>query len=340
MQPFEKVERAMRATPGVVRGEGWIVTEGALASEADAPAPGSGSSPHGGGMAGLHGGGGLGPDRFAVIALAPETDLLQPNIVDGRWLEPGDDDTVVLNSALAAKASSAKVGGTIALRLGPSQSPWRVVGISREPFAPPQAYVPRRFFDERGGHAGTANTVRLVLERTDPESIEAVKAGIDQHLEEQGVRLFAATSKADSRYGFDQHLPMISIFLIVVSGVLAVVGGLGLMTTMSLNVLERRRELGVLRAIGASPRMIVLLIVTEGIVIAVLSFALAALVAWPTSRALGDLVVSPLFQGGLDFAFELRGLWLWLGICTVLGAAASILPAWHATRGPVRDAIT
>ena len=62
-----------------------------------------------------------------------------------------------------------------------------------------------------------------------------------------------SASKADSRFSVDQHMVMIYIFLIVMSGILAGVGGLGLMTTMNLNVLERRREMGVLRAIGASP---------------------------------------------------------------------------------------
>ena len=63
---------------------------------------------------------------------------------------------------------------------------------------------------------------------------------------------------------------MIYVFLIVMSGVLAGVGGLGLMTTMSLNVLERRREMGVLRAIGATPAAVWAIVVAEGAVIGAL----------------------------------------------------------------------
>ena len=80
---------------------------------------------------------------------------------------------------------------------------------------------------------------------------------------------------------------MIYVFLVVMSGVLAVVGGLGLMTSMSLNVLERRREMGVLRAIGATPRTVWLIVVAEAVATAILSWALAALVAWPFSRRAG-----------------------------------------------------
>ena len=70
-----------------------------------------------------------------------------------------------------------------------------------------------------------------------------------------------------------------------------------------------------------------------------LSWALAALVAWPVSRPHGHLLVSGLFTSGLDFAFEARGLWIWLGVSVVLGVVASLLPAWRASRRPVREAI-
>jgi putative ABC transport system permease protein len=132
---------------------------------------------------------------------------------------------------------------------------------------------------------------------------------------------------------------MIYIFLIVMSCILAGVGGLGLMTTMSMNVLERRREMGVLRAIGASPKIVWLIVVAEGAVIGLLSWALAALAAWPVSKAIGNLMVRLAFKSGLDFFFELRGLLIWLAVSIGLCVIASFVPAWHASRGSVRDAI-
>ena len=77
---------------------------------------------------------------------------------------------------------------------------------------------------------------------------------------------------------------MIYVFLIVMSAIIGGVGGLGLMTTMSLNVFERRREMGVMRALGATPRIVWLMIVAEGIVIGLLSWTIAALLAWPVSK--------------------------------------------------------
>jgi putative ABC transport system permease protein len=169
--------------------------------------------------------------------------------------------------------------------------------------------------------------------------IKVGKASLDRNLEEQAVRPLGSESLADLRFSADQHMVMIYIFLVVVSGILAVVGGLGLMTTMSLNVLERRREMGVLRAIGASPPVVWLIVITEGVAIGVLGWALATLAAWPTSKVVGALLVRLMFNVGLDFLFEPGGPLVWLGVSICLGTVASFLPAWHATRRPVREAI-
>lgn len=101
---------------------------------------------------------------------------------------------------------------------------------------------------------------------------------------------------------------MIYVFLIVMSCIIGCVGGLGLTTTMSLNVSERRREMGVLRAIGASPSVVWAIVIAEGLVIGVSSWGLAALVAWPFSKAVGEMLVGLMFKSGLDFFFDLRGL--------------------------------
>jgi putative ABC transport system permease protein len=132
---------------------------------------------------------------------------------------------------------------------------------------------------------GMVNNLRLALEKTDADSIAALKSDLDRNLEQQGVRARASVTKAESRFAFDQHMLMIYMFLIVMSAIVGGVGGLGLMTTMSLNVLERRREMGVMRALGATPRMVWLMIVAEGVAIGVLSWVIAAILAWPISKA-------------------------------------------------------
>jgi putative ABC transport system permease protein len=340
MAQVDDVNRIVRNTPGVRSVEEWIASEGVL-PEAGRPATATAS--RAGANSGLHGGGGSGgtsEQKFVVLALPTETQMLKPNVVEGRWLQPGETDALVVNTALAAKSPQMRVGNRVTFPMGPGQVSLRVAGIVAEPFSPPMAYMPRAYFDAIAGHAGVTNNVRLVLDKTDPASIDRVKGLLEDNLGRAGIKAVSMTSKGDNRFGFDQHMLMIYVALIIMSSMIGGVGGLGLMTTMSLNVLERRREMGVMRAIGATPRAILLMLVAEGSIVGFASWAIAALATWPLGKGLGDFLVARMFKSGLDFTFEIRGLVIWLVISLILGAIASFIPAWDSTRHPVREALS
>ena len=304
----EQLRRALSNTPGVKRAEGWLATEASVAGQ-----------------------------NFDLIAFPVDTQLLAPKISEGRFLLPTDTDAIVVNDGLATKFPQFRVGQTVNVQVEGVEKSWRVVGLAREPLSPAVAYVPLGAVQVLT--PPMVNSVRLSLDHADEDTITAVKAELDRRLEANGMRARGSSSKADSRFAYDQHMVMIYLFLILMSAIIGAVGGLGLMTTMSLNVLERRREMGLLRAIGATPRMVWLMIVIEGVVIGLLSWAIAALFAWPVSKLIGDMFVSALFNGGLDFVFEARGLAIWFVVSIALSALASFLPAWRASRATVREAL-
>jgi putative ABC transport system permease protein len=306
----EKIQKAVSNTPGVVHAEGWFQNEATL--------------PSGG--------------RFTVMALPADTQLMDFEIIEGRKLTPQDTNAIVINNALAGKEPTLHVGETFVLRIGPAETEWRVVGVAREAFSPGAVgYVPLSVMQQR--QPGMVNNLRLALEKTDADSISALKSELDRNLEQQGVRARASVTKAESRFAFDEHMLMIYVFLLVMSGIVGGVGGLGLMTTMSLNVLERRREMAVMRALGATPRTVWLMIVAEGVVIGLLGWVIAAVLAWPISKAVGNSFVRVLFRSGLDFTFEPMGLLIWMVVSIGLSAAASFLPAWRASRITVRESL-
>jgi putative ABC transport system permease protein len=334
MSPAGDVLRVARSTPGVRSAECWTAREGVLPAEVHEGTHAPGVT-HGGITAGA-----VSDNRFVVIALPPETQMLTPNLAAGRWLQPGENDRIVVNAALAAKSVQMRVGKRVTFQLSSEPVSLRVVGVAAEPFSPPTAYMPRAFFDDKAAHGAVTNNVRLILDKKDQASIDRVKALLEDGFARAGIKAVSMTSKGDNRFGFDQHMLMIYVALIIMSSMIGGVGGLGLMTTMSLNVLERRREMGVMRAIGATPRAILLMLVAEGSIVGFASWALAALAAWPLGKGLGDFLVAKMFKSGLDFTFELRGLAVWLAVSLILGAIASFVPAWDATRHPVREALS
>ena len=226
----QKLQTAIVNTPGIKRAEGWLTTEGSLGS-----------------------------DRFNIVALPADTQLLKPEIIEGRNLAGGDTDAIVINQALAAGFLQMRVGRTVTLRIGGVEKEWRVVGLAREAFAPATGYVPLGSMSQ----PQLVNSLRLSLDQTNEDSLEAVRANLDRSLEQQGMRARSSSTTSETRFIFDQHMLMIYVFFIVMAAIVGAVGGLGLMTTMSLNVLERRREMGVLRAIGATPRIVWLMVISE-----------------------------------------------------------------------------
>jgi putative ABC transport system permease protein len=158
-------------------------------------------------------------------------------------------------------------------------------------------------------------------------------------------RMFGAGAYgADARYAFDQHMLMIYVFLIVVAVVLAAVGALGLMTTTSLNVVDRRRELGVLRAIGGSPAMVGGIVVLEALVVALLAWVLGVTLAWPITAGLGKLMSGLMalikMRGGLIVSLSPIGVAGWLGISTTIAIVSSLVPAISASRRSIREAVS
>jgi putative ABC transport system permease protein len=335
LTPDALIGRALQASSGTGNGsirqaEYWIKTNGAILEDGKAPSI----------IVDANGDGAAGD--FAVLALPAQTSLFKPHIVAGRMLLPGETDAVVLNHVLAKKSPDSKIGSTVRLQLGSrktglQQADFKVVGIAREAFRPATAYIPKAFFDLK--QPGLSSAVSLVLSQNDEAAIKAVKTDVDRQLASQGVQARGSYSKGEGRSVIDEHMLMIYVFLIIMAGVIGGVGGLGLMTTMSLNVLERRREMGVLRAIGASPRAVWLMVVGEAVLIGLISFVLALAAAWPLSAAMGDLLVGLMLGSVLDFSFDPSGIWIWFVISLGLAVLASFVPAWQASRTSVREAI-
>jgi putative ABC transport system permease protein len=319
MYPAERIERALRQTPGVVRAESWF-TSGASIPNSIA---GSGS------LDGIH---------FQLIAVPAGSQMIKLQIVEGRDLVSGDEDAIVISNALAEK-SRLKSGDTVTVRIGQVPTSWHVVGISREGFFSTVAYVPQEFADQRLHHAGMRNSVYLALQKTDPVSIYALTAALDHNLEQEGIRASGSRSQIGLRASVDQHILMIYVFLVVMSGIILAVGGLGLATSMSLNVMERRREMGVLRVTGASPAVVMGIVAAEGMVIGLMSWILAGLAAGPLSRFAGNSLMAVLFKSKMDFVFDLQGLWIWLAVSVFFSATASLLPARSAVKLTVREAL-
>ena len=166
-------------------------------------------------------------------------------------------------------------------------------------------------------------------------------ARLDDQLQQAGVRGSQKLTNSEQRFAIDQHVVMVYVFLLVVSGILAVVGTIGLITTIGLNVTERRREMAVLRAIGATPGKVALIVVIEGVTLAVVAFVFATLLAPPLGESVGELILGMMFQSAVDIetAYDPIGIAIWFLLSFAGESSACLLPAWQSSRQSVTEAL-
>ncbi|MGC4060259.1 MAG: ABC transporter permease [Aquabacterium sp.] len=127
--------------------------------------------------------------------------------------------------------------------------------------------------------------------------------------------------------------------LVAITSLVAVTSFAGLIATMLAGLNERRRELAILRAVGASPRSVLGLLLFEGASLSVLGVGLGWLVSWLALFACRDLAQA-------RWGIHLSAGWpsesqcmLMLGVA-LAGLMSSLLPAWRAYRLSLADGLS
>lgn len=158
-----------------------------------------------------------------------------------------------------------------------------------------------------------------------PEDITKVDS-LAEEIEETFEDLNALTAKEIAKQTGD-IVNSIRIFTLGIASVAAIVGGLGVMNTMIMSVLERRREIGIMKAIGATSRFVLTQILMESMLISLIGGLAGVFIGWLGSLSLGML------SGGMAYAEVTPQLIVGsLTFALALGAVGGVYPAWQAAK--------
>lgn len=282
-------------------------------------------------------------EPFMIVAPPADTRMITPTMIAGRWLLPEDENALVINSDLLKADPTLQVGQTVTLQLDRNgskiETEWVVVGVVKALMVGPLGYANYPYLAHTVGQVGRAYSARIQLTDRSPANQEAMGKLLAAHLRQRGITVNSWESTAEVRERIMGQLNTVVGILLTMSVLFAAVGGLGLMGTLSINVLERRRELGVMRAIGASSRVVRRIVITEGLCMALISWGLGGLVALPMSALLGSALGTAMIRSPLTQVYSFGGQMLWLLIVMGIGAAASVLPAQRAVGVTVREVL-
>jgi len=304
---------AARVT-GVTGSEGWII------------APAS-----------LERGDGTENQALSVIGLPADTTFIVPQIVAGRWLRPDEPDGVVVNTDVV-NAEHLAVGDAVDLKVRGVDCSFKVVGVTRGQLMGPVFFTSVDSLDARLSAGGAITRLMVRTSSHSAADQDATGDRLERTFHDMGLTVSGVQGQARVSEGFASQLGILVTFLIIMAVILAAVGVIGLSGTMIINVLESTREIGVMRAIGASHGSIFQVFVTEGVVIGVLSWAGGLLLSLPMSWGLVRMLEVAIGVP-LTYAFSWAAVGGWLLVVSAISAVASLLPAYNAAQVSVRDAI-
>ncbi len=266
--------------------------------------------------------------------------MFYPRLVRGRGLLPEEGKALLIDNRLAEE-EGIRVGDEITVSIDGDETAWTVVGtyLSLNALSD-DLFVPQDALARATGTFARGETVMALSKSDDIKSqgqlIQALRAAYTV----QNIEVIGSWSTSQQLQESLSSFAVMTVLLLTMVILTAVVGGIGLMSTMSLNVVERRREIGVMRATGASSLTIVGIFVAEGVLVGVMSWLLAVPLSIPGARLFSDLIGDVVLQLALDFEYATGGMLLWLLIVVVLSALASLWPALRAAQVSVREALT
>ena len=317
LQPYsvKKIENAAIRLDGVRAAETWAVDNGRLVFSDD----------HLSGSIILYG--------------VPEgTQMTRPGVIHGSWLTSGVRRGIFVNADFLDLSPSLQINSVITLNIAGREEEWTILGSGARGFIP-VAYVFYEDLISQTGLDGLANRLVIQTTRSDPGFQSTLESNVLARLEQINFDVLGSQTTTQLKETSAAQMDIVIVLLLAMVVLIAVVGGLGLAITMSLNVLERTREIGILRSLGAQNGVVRRVVIVEGLVIGLISWAVSIPCSIPLAIWLGDSLGNSLLARPLDYIFSIPAMLMWLGLMLGISVIASITPAQNAARLTIRDAL-
>jgi len=323
---IEKVTTILEQVPDVSRVVGLNVTQSGVAGPGQIPL--TRTYPDQG-----HG-------SVAVTAIPAGTNMITPpELLEGRWLKPDETGAVVLNQITRSNTvPGVRAGDSVQLIVGGKPTTWSVVGIVEERGGG-GVYTTAEGFADAMGQPQRVNQLRIATEGHDEQTRKAVAEAVNKTLTGAGIEVRSAASVSRMDASSEGHLGPLVTIILAIAIAMGVIGGIGLASTMSANVLDRTREFGVMHAIGAPPKAVRRIVVAEGVFLALIS-CLVAVVPTLALTAVLEAGLGNLFMyAPLPFRVSMLAAGIWIALVILGALLATEAAATRASRTTVREAL-
>ncbi len=273
-----------------------------------------------------------------VLAAPPQSWAVHPDLLAGSWLNSGAPDGIVVTQKFIDDEKLLRLGGVYRLRIGANTAPVRIIGVVRE-FGPGVIYAPAALVATLTGVTDRANIAFVQLRTSNFAQQSVGSNALEAALAAGNVRVASVITSALLGMIVTMHLDSIAQLLMIIAYIALAVAVLGLASSISVSVVERTREIGVLKALGGRSPAIAGLFLTEAALIAALGWVIAMVVAPLISRQIAAAFGAVIIQYPFDYAAYPWGGALALGVAVLVALGASALPIRAAIATTTRRAL-
>lgn len=187
---------------------------------------------------------------------------------------------------------------------------------------------------------GESNIKAAVVRVTNPNDVESIAEEIEQTINENhGDDDFASVTAMSSLLETIQNiLGILSMVLTAIAAIALVVASIGIMNTMLTSVMERTREIGIMKAIGAENKDVMLIFIIEGMLVSIVGGIIGIFLGVFGSQGMAGLLSGMGAEGApagsmtLTPVITLYSIVLAISVSLVVGVLSSLYPAWKAAK--------
>jgi len=276
---------------------------------------------------------------FGFSAVPADTALYKPDVIAGRWLEPGDTNAVVVSFEFFEDEPDFALGDHLSFRVGGAAHEFKIVGILKE-IGDSSVYVNKDGFEQLVPEQARRSSINISTHYTGGRRT-AMYNSIMESISDSGIPILHAVTRSDNQKIVSSHFSTTLQSFLVVAILSVIVAGIGLATTMSVQVNERACEIGILKAIGANSKQVFSIITAESNFTCLFSFGICLALGIPFTLLATQVIGVSILQIPLAFSpfVIVAALGIWLVVTFIVGRLASGKAAKRAAGMTVKKAL-
>jgi putative ABC transport system permease protein len=292
------------------------------------------------------------PMREGVVATGTEY-VEADRVADGRRFEEGEREAVINPAAANRFEENVSVGDTVAVAVpGAGEVNATVVGVletseGQGPFEgfgeDPRIYLPADpyYLDLASEATDDPRYLSVVVEADDPRDVDAARDSARAYLESDasdagdylgGDLELTIQTGGELLEQIQDILDQVTAFVTGIAVISLVVGAIGIANIMLVSVTERTREIGIMKAVGAQNRDVLVLFLTEAVILGIIGAVGGTILG-----AIGGWAAAEYADLPLTYPFEWFAIAVGVGI--LVGIVSGLYPAWRAARTDPIDAL-